>query len=93
MLLTKKDKLSFFFLRDKPSKIILQLLQENTKRYASILAKEVDCTYSHTVRILQEFQKKGLVTFQKKGRQKLVTLTKKGREIAENLRILVKSLD
>lgn len=73
--------------------VLLQLLKENTKRYASVIAKEVDCTYSHTVRILQEFNKRGLVTFNRKGRQKLIDLTKKGREIAENMKKLVNSLD
>jgi DNA-binding MarR family transcriptional regulator len=91
--LNKKKKLTFFFLRDKPSMVLLQLLKENTKRYASVIAKEVDCTYSHTVRILQEFNKRGLVTFDRKGRQKLIDLTKKGREIAENMKKLVNSLD
>jgi predicted transcriptional regulator len=46
------------------------------------LAKQVDCTYSHVVKILQEMQKSGLVAFEKQGRLKVLTLTKKGQEAA-----------
>ncbi|MFQ5475229.1 MAG: winged helix-turn-helix domain-containing protein, partial [Candidatus Nanoarchaeia archaeon] len=53
--------------------------------YASSLAKKIDCTYSHVVKILQEMSKSGLVNFDKQGRLKLLTLTKKGQEIAENI--------
>jgi len=52
-------------------------------RYGSILAKEVDCTYSHAVKILQTLEELKLVEFEKKGRIKLIKLTKKGREVAD----------
>ena len=54
-------------------------------RYGSVLAKEVDCTYSHAVKILQSLEKLGLVVFEKKGRIKLIKLTKKGQEVAESI--------
>lgn len=90
----KDDKrtLSDIFLREKPVLIMVQLLKKEDK-YASILAKEVDCTYSHTVRILQELHKKKLVTFERKGRLKLVYLTKTGKDIANHFRELLKSFD
>jgi DNA-binding MarR family transcriptional regulator len=62
-------------------------------RYGSVLAKEVDCTYSHAVKILQTLEDLRLVEFEKKGRIKLIKLTKKGQEVAqaiENIRNLVK---
>jgi len=69
-------------------------LKKNTRmRYGSILAKEVDCTYSHAVKILQTLESLGLVLFEKKGRVKLIKLTKKGRDVAdsiENIQRLVK---
>jgi len=52
-------------------------------RYGSILAKEVDCTYSHAVKILQTLEILKLVDFEKKGRIKVIKLTKKGIEVAE----------
>jgi predicted transcriptional regulator len=57
------------------------------------LAKEVDCTYSHAVKILQTLEELKLVEFNKKGRIKLIKLTKKGQEVAdaiENIQELVK---
>ena len=53
--------------------------------YASSLAKQIDCTYSHVVKILQEMSDAGLVNFDKQGRLKLLTLTKKGQEVAEHI--------
>ncbi len=51
--------------------------------YASSLAKEVDCTYSHVVKILQQMEEAELINFEKQGRLKLLTLTEKGNNVAE----------
>jgi len=77
-----KDNFDIFF-RRKPA-LMLVFLKKNTRmRYGSILAKEVDCTYSHAVKILQTLEHLGLVQFEKKGRVKLIKLTKKGKEVAD----------
>lgn len=76
----RAEKLETMFLHSKPVNILVQL--KGIKKYASILSKEVDCTYSHTVRILQQMQKLGLVSFEKKGRIKLVSTTPFGEEVA-----------
>lgn len=73
------------FLREKPALMLIHLLNKNQAMYASSLAKQVDCTYSHVVKILQEMQKAGLISFEKQGRLKVLTLTKKGEEIAKNM--------
>ncbi len=79
-----KDNFDLFF-RRKPA-LMLICLKNNTKaRYGSILAKEVDCTYSHAVKILQTLEKLSLVVFEKKGRIKLIKLTPKGEDIAKNI--------
>jgi len=79
-----KDNFDIFF-RRKPALMLIALKRISRARYGSILAKEVDCTYSHAVKILQTLEKLNLVTFEKKGRIKLIKLTKKGEEIAENI--------
>lgn len=86
-----KKELEIMFLHDKPSRIITRL--KGPKKYASILAKEVDCTYSHAVRILQDMKKLGLVEFERKGRIKLVGLTKTGEEIAHSMEGIYISFD
>ncbi|MEM5791183.1 MAG: hypothetical protein QXP77_04040 [Candidatus Aenigmatarchaeota archaeon] len=68
------------FFRGKPVKLVLSL-KRGTK-YATILSKEVDCTYSHTVKLLEQFKKFGLVEFEKKGRIKMIKLTSLGEELA-----------
>ncbi|MBU1199108.1 MAG: winged helix DNA-binding protein [Nanoarchaeota archaeon] len=78
----KSKKIFNVFFREKPAMMLVQLLHKSNNIYASNLAKIVDCTYSHVVKILQEMQKAGLVTFEKRGRLKVLTLTKKGQEVA-----------
>ena len=73
------------FFREKPAMMLVELKNADTNVYASVLAKQIDCTYSHVVKILQEMQKADLINFKKEGRLKLLELTKKGREIAGNI--------
>ncbi|MEM2138839.1 MAG: winged helix DNA-binding protein [Candidatus Woesearchaeota archaeon] len=70
-------------------------MNRNSKKtiYASNVAKAVDCTYSHVVKILQQMQKAGLVSFNKQGRLKYLSLTKKGEDLAnyiEKINIVLK---
>jgi predicted transcriptional regulator len=85
----KRNKLVNLFLRNKPAFILMKIQACVNKCYASNIAKEVDCTYSHTVRIIQQLEKEGLLTFDKTGRIKTITLTKKGKDIADTLKKLV----
>jgi len=78
----KTKKIFSVFFREKPSLMLVHLLRSSQEIYASSLAKQVDCTYSHVVKVLQDMQKAGLVTFEKKGRLKVLILTKKGIEVA-----------
>lgn len=79
-----KDNFDIFF-RRKPALMLVALKRIARVRYGSVLAKEVDCTYSHAVKILQSLEKLGLVGFEKKGRIKLIKLTKRGQEVADNI--------
>jgi DNA-binding MarR family transcriptional regulator len=79
-----EDNFDLFF-RRKPAMMLIALKKMSKAKYGSILAKEVDCTYSHAVKILQTLEKLGLVNFEKQGRIKIIKLTKKGRDVAENI--------
>lgn len=81
--MSEKTELENLFLRKKPVEIIMRIKNGNNQKYISILAKETDCTYSHTVKLLEEFKDIGLVNFDKKGRIKYVKLTPVGTELAE----------
>lgn len=79
----KKEKSSFrLFLHSKPVKLMTSL--RAGPKYATILSKEIDCTYSHTVKLLDQFKKLGLVDFEKKGRIKIVKLTQAGEDLAHS---------
>ena len=81
-----KDKVIFdVFFREKPAMMLVELKNASSHVYASVLAKQIDCTYSHVVKILQEMQKADLINFKKEGRLKLLELTKKGKDIAINI--------
>ncbi|MEK6943520.1 MAG: hypothetical protein AABX00_05645 [Nanoarchaeota archaeon] len=71
--------------REKPAMMLVEIKNAKGEIYASSVAKLVDCTYSHVVKILQEMQKAGLVNFEKQGRLKLLTLTKTGQEVSEKI--------
>ena len=73
------------FFREKPAMMLVELKNAKNEIYASFLAKNIDCTYSHVVKILQEMQKAGLINFDKQGRLKLLALTKKGTEVADHI--------
>jgi len=86
LIKNKSNKAIFeVFFREKPAMMLVELKNADANVYASVLAKQIDCTYSHVVKILQEMQKAELINFKKEGRLKLLELTKKGREIAGNI--------
>ena len=87
-----KDNFDIFF-RRKPALMLIALKKLSRARYGSLLAKEVDCTYSHAVKILQTLEKLGLVSFEKQGRIKLIKLTKKGNEIADHIASIKKLVE
>jgi len=82
--MAKKDIFEVFF-RRKPSMILVALRNNAKAKYGSVLAKEVDCTYSHAVKILQEMEKNKLVMFEKRGRIKTIKLTENGEKIADHI--------
>ncbi len=82
----KKEKDIFeVFFRSKPANLLIELSKFGKKNYGSILAKKVDCTYSHAVKILQEMERAKLVSFEKTGRIKNICLTEDGQKIAEHI--------
>lgn len=69
------------FLRKKPVRLLLNIKMGGNPKYVSVLAKETDCTYSHTVKLLDIFKALGIVEFEKHGRIKFVRLTEDGQQL------------
>lgn len=86
----KSESLERLFLREKPAKLLISI---KTPKYATQLSKMVDCTYSHTVKLLDIFKALGLVQFEKTGRIKTIRLTPDGEEIAHYLEGLIRKFD
>jgi len=82
---TNNKEIFNVFFREKPAMMLVGLKNAKGETYASSLAKSIDCTYSHVVKILQEMEKADLINFEKQGRLKLLTLTKKGADVAEHI--------
>lgn len=79
------EKIFNVLFREKPAMMLVELKNAKSEIYASSLAKKIDCTYSHVVKILQEMENNKLIRFDKQGRLKLLALTKKGHDVAENI--------
>lgn len=80
------------FLREKPTKIMMGLKTAKSRAYATILSREANCTYSHTIKILNTLKRAGVVDFEKTGRIKRVSLTDDGWVIAQNLEAILKKI-
>jgi len=78
-------------LHEKPVLTILSL--KGKEKYASVLAKETNCTYTHTLKILSLFEKYGLISSEKDGRINKIKLTEKGEELAHDLEGIVRHLE
>lgn len=79
------------FLRPKPVKIIINL--KKGPKYATQISKDIDCTYSHVVKLLEEFEKSGLVEFKKQGRIKVIELTEDGQDLAHAIEGVIMKLN
>lgn len=79
-------------LHEKPAGVILSL-KNSKQKYASILAKETNCTYTHILKVLNQLQDFGVVEFKKQGRTKIVELTEKGVDIAHELEGLIRQIE
>ncbi len=86
------EELFYFLFRDKPAKVLLALFNNAETTYASELAKEVDCTYPHMVKVLAGFKEFGLIDVSSTGRVKPIVLTQKGRKIVAKLKALQETL-
>ncbi len=86
-----ETNLMHHFVREKPVMMLVKLRNFDKPRYASLLAKEVDCTYSHTVRILQILEENKLIKFVKRGRIKIIELTKLGEEVSRIMEELLRA--
>ncbi len=80
--MSAKNEMEELFLRCKPGRLLLNIKIGGNPKYVSVLAKDTDCTYSHTVKLLDIFKSMGMVEVEKQGRIKYVKLTADGAGLA-----------
>ncbi len=73
------------FLKAKPSAVLLLLKDAQQTWYPSKLARESSSSYVHTVNLLSQLRRLGVVTVERKGRQNMYRLTERGAQLASPL--------
>ncbi|UEC43184.1 MAG: hypothetical protein METHAR1v1_1190004 [Methanothrix sp.] len=86
-----RGDLTFFFLRDKPAAALLAI-RDLDPAYASAVAKEIDSTVPHTLKILAEMEREGLVASAPEGRIRRLFLTERGERAAAAVSNLIEAL-
>jgi len=86
-----KERSGFFFLRVKPAMALLAV-RDLDPAYASAVAKTIDSTVPHTLKILAEMEGQGLISSQPEGRIRKLDLTEHGQRAASALSNLIDAL-
>ncbi len=86
-----KERPEFFFLREKPAMALIAI-RDLDPAYASMVAKTIDSTVSHTLKILAEMEGQGLISSRPDGRIRRLDLTEHGERAASALSKLVEVL-
>lgn len=71
------------FLNEKPVMALATIRRHREDIYGSVVSREIDTTYAHTVKIISRLEEEGLVESEKKGRKKMLELTDEGRRYAD----------
>ncbi|MCD6523024.1 MAG: hypothetical protein J7K68_04705 [Candidatus Diapherotrites archaeon] len=82
-----------FFIRTKPVRALVALSDKNREWYAHLLAKEIDCTYAHLIKLLDTMAEANIVIFEREGRIKKVKLTEFGEELAHDFETVLRRLE
>lgn len=77
------------FFQEKPLKTLILLKKEEKEMYQAKIAKKVDMTYAHTLKVLNMLKELKLLRFSESGRSKFAGLSELGEEVANRLFELV----
>ena len=85
--------LTSVFFKEKPARALAALSKKDKSWYASMLAKEINCTYPHLVNTLAVFEEAGLITTESRGRINVIKLTDSGEDLAHDMEGLLRRLE
>ena len=77
-------------LKEKPVRTLVSLAKKDRVWYASMLCKEIDCTYPHMINILNTFENEGLTESEGQGRIRVIRLTEKGEDLAHDFENVIR---
>jgi len=81
------------FFKEKPARALAALAKKDREWYASMLSKEIDCTYPHVINTLALFEEAGLITTKEQGRINIIKLTDAGEDLAHDLEGVLRRLE
>lgn len=81
------------FFKDKPLRALVSLGKKDKIWYASMLCKEIDCTYPHMMKLMDIFESEGLIKTEGQGRINIIRLTEKGEDLSQELENLLRRID
>ena len=85
--------LTSVFFKEKPARALAALAKKDREWYASMLSKEIDCTYPHLINTLNVFQEAGLITLENQGRINVIKLTDAGEDLAHDMEGLLRRME
>lgn len=80
-------------LRPKPVYVFFQIFAKDKPDIALNIVRKTGITHSHVWKLINKFNKNGLIAKEKKGRIIMLTLTNKGFEIGAALKAIHRILD
>lgn len=83
--------LSGFLLNEKPCRLLVEV-GKRSEPFGKEISKEIDSTYSHTLRTVDRFEELGLISRERRGRKVVLSLTGDGEEVADALENLREAL-
>ena len=86
-----KERPELFFLKEKPAMALLAI-RDLDPAYASAVAKTIDSSVPHTLKILAEMEVQGLISSRPEGRIRRLDLTDHGQRAARALSSLIEAL-
>lgn len=82
-----------FFFNQKPVLALAALAKKDRMWYASMLAKEIDCTYPHIVNLVNVMETSNLITTEGQGRIKIIRLTPQGEDLAHDFENILRRIE
>ena len=82
--MTEDLDLSGFLLNEKPCRLLVAV-GKRSEPFGKEISKEIDSTYSHTLRTVDRFEELGLISRERRGRKMVLSLTEDGEAVADAL--------